>query len=214
MSAKGINRRGSAPRLRRFLEIALNHGPVNFGDMRTGNGLTTNHREILRRIREDSLLNVVFASKESLFGFLAALKEADLGLSIVVSGLMDEACRCARREGFVPHTLAFSLGVWGRKEKLAEKGILAITTMCGHGLVAPGLVRLMAGKVADGGMSAEEAASELAKPCVCGAFNPVRAAALLRRGFRDHAAGRRPDPSRGGGGSFPIRSKRAAGVRS
>jgi adenylate cyclase len=37
MSARGVNRRGSAASLRRFLELSLAHHPVNSGDMIAGN---------------------------------------------------------------------------------------------------------------------------------------------------------------------------------
>ncbi len=37
MSAKGFNESGSAAKMREFLSILLQHNPVNYGDMVTGN---------------------------------------------------------------------------------------------------------------------------------------------------------------------------------
>jgi hypothetical protein len=214
MSALGVNRPGSIPRLRRFLRLSLKHGPVNFGDMRAGSSFIKSPRELLSGMREDSLLNVVFDSEHALGRFLEDLGKARLGLSVVISGILERGCRCARKAGLAPHTYAMSLGVWGRTNRLPGGSVMEITTMCGHGLISPSYVRLMAGKVAAGETGASKAAAELAKPCVCGVFNPVRAAEILEKTAR-----RRPNPalaraSHGDGGSSPSRSKRAAGVRS
>lgn len=213
MSARGVNRRGSALLLRRFLRMAMRHGPANFGDMRTGNALTHGPRAILSKIRDDSLLNVVFDSEGPLLRFLEELREADIGLSVVVSGLLDRGCRCAAKAGLVPNTLALSLGVWGRTERLPDEGTMEVTTMCGHGLISPRFVRLMAGKVASGETTVAQAARKLARPCVCGAFNPARAEKVLGKMVREDAKAARPRASRGDGGSSRSRSKRAAGAR-
>lgn len=214
MSARGVNRRGSIPRLRRFLRMSLKYGPVNFGDMRSGSFFTKGPRALLLGMREDSLLNVVFDSEQALGRFLEELGRARLGLSVVVSGLLEQGCRCARRAGLVPHTLAMSLGAWGRTNRLPDARTMEITTMCGHGLISPAYVRLMVGKAAAGTISASEAAAELAKPCVCGVFNPVRAADLLGKLSRGNVSSARSRASHGDGGSSPKRSKRATGVRS
>jgi len=214
MSARGVNRRGSIPRLRRFLRMSLKYGPVNFGDMRSGSFFTKGPRPLLSGMREDSLLNVVFDSEQALGRFLEELGRARLGLSVVVSGLLERGCRCARKAGLVPHTFALSLGTWGRTNRLPDTRTMEITTMCGHGLISPAYVRLMAGKAAAGEMSASEAAAELAKPCICGAFNPVRATDLLEKMCRRRVSAVRSRTSHGDGGSSPKRSKRAAGVRS
>lgn len=40
-----------------------------------------------------------------------------------------------------PHTVNYSLGVFGKKELLADSDSLAITTMCGHHMIPDGFVR-------------------------------------------------------------------------
>ncbi len=214
ISAQGVNRRGSVPRLRRFLQMSLKYGPINFGDMRSGSSLTKDPHELLSGMREDSVLNIVFDSEKALCRFLKELRRARLGLSVVVSGLLDRGSRCVRKAGLLPHTYAMSLGTWGRTNSLPDKQTLEIMTMCGHGLISARHVGLMAGKVATGEMKASEAASVLAKSCVCGAFNPVRAAGILERMARRLPKSSQFHALNEDGGSSPSRSQRAAGVRS
>jgi hypothetical protein len=180
MSAKGINEDGSAAKLRRFMEITLKYNPVNAGDMKTGNILTHSQETILENIQDVSIVHAVFLDETTVAAVLKEVKEADLGMSVVISGLMDGVERCARAADTRRHTVEWSLGVWGRTELLPSDDVLSITTMCGHGMVAASLVERMALEVRRNRLSAEEAALQLARPCVCGIFNPVRAAMLLR----------------------------------
>jgi hypothetical protein len=48
-------------------------------------------------------------------------------------------------------------------------------------MIAPNLVKRMIIKLKRGRLTPYEAAIELAKPCICGIFNPERAAHLLER---------------------------------
>jgi len=181
MSAKGVNKEGSAPKLRRFLEIALRHGPVNWGDIRQGARFSREEADILEGISDESVVHAVFTDESALTACLDELRRADLGLSVVVSGLLDDVRRSAERAGLKPHTVAWSLGVWGRTERLPASDVLDVTTMCGHGLVSASLVREAAKLYHEGRLTAEEAGKRLARPCVCGVFNPVRAVRCLRR---------------------------------
>lgn len=180
MSAKGINEAGSASKLRRFLEIALSHDPINYGDMKTGNKLTNSVREILDGVEDVSIVHSVFTDEESVIALLQDLKEEDLGVSVVVSGLFDGAKRCANSAGLRQHTVEYSLGIWGRVERLPRAGVLQITTMCGHGMVAADLVEQALAEMKRGKLTEDQAALRLARPCVCGVFNQSRAAHLLR----------------------------------
>jgi hypothetical protein len=56
---------------------------------------------------------------------------------------------------------------------------MEITTMCGHAMVSRGLIGILAEKIKKREMTPEQAGLELAKPCQCGIFNPVRAARLM-----------------------------------
>jgi hypothetical protein len=194
MSAKGLNEAGSAPKLRRFLEIALSHNPLNYGDMKTGNSLTTSPAGIMDGIQDVSIVHAVFADEGSVTALLRDLRAEDLGISIVVSGLFDRVGACADRAGLRQHTVECSLGIWGRMDKLPGTGVLQITTMCGHGMVGAGLVEHLAGQIRRGKLTVEEAAQQLALPCVCGVFNPHRAALLLTHLVREGRSGMPPEP--------------------
>jgi len=182
MSAKGINEAGSAEKLREVLRLALRHEPVNAGDMKTGNILEKTAEEIIERVTDTSIVHVVFNDLDAVVQVLGELKSADLGVSIVISGLFSGTRECCQSAGLelAPHTVEYSLGVWGAKERLPDEQVLQLSTMCGHGMVSFNLVTRMVEEMAAGRLTSEEAALQLAEPCVCGIFNPARAARLLR----------------------------------
>lgn len=194
MSAKGINEKGSAPKLRRFLEMALAYEPVNYGDMKTGNKYTHSLEEILEGIQDVSIVHAVFTDEEPVARLLQDLVRGDLGVSVVVSGLFDRVGECASQAGLRQHTLEYSLGIWGRTDLLPDKDILQVTTMCGHGMVSARLVRRLVSEAQRGRATPEEAAQTLAHQCVCGVFNPVRAARLLSLMAEGGLSGSPPAP--------------------
>jgi hypothetical protein len=179
MSAKGINESGSNVKLRRFLEIVNRYGPVNLGDMKTGNRYIRASQEIIDKTSETSIVHGVFDNRESLIKALKALKDEDLGISVIVSGLMGDVQECCQEAGVKRHTCEASLGIWGKTERLPDEDLLRFTTMCGHGQVPFNLVKKMIAEVKEGRLTIGEAAEEMAKPCQCGVFNPKRAEAML-----------------------------------
>ena len=181
MSAKTVNAKGSGEKMRRFFEIAEKYNPINYGDMKTGNILNTDRDTIHDGIRDTSIVHFVFTDKAVVGKVLEEVAEAELGTSVVVSGLVAETDRMCKQAGLGMHTVEFSGGVHGKLELLPEKPVLEITTMCGHGMVASNLVREMVRQIKTGKKSLEAAGIELAKPCQCGVFNPKRAEALLEK---------------------------------
>ncbi len=179
MAARGPARRGAVPRLRRFLELARRYRPVNLGDMRTGPAMVLPFEDLLAGVDEASIVHAVFDREASVRELLSALRTADLGLSVVVTGELDRADRCCRKVGLEPHTVAMSLGVWGRTDRLPDAGVLDITAMCGHGAVAPSLVSDTVQAVRDGRMDLAAGVARIGRPCVCGVFNPSVAAERL-----------------------------------
>lgn len=179
MSAKGVNEVGSNVKLQRFLEIMNQYGPVNLGDMRTGNRYITTSQEIIDKASDTSIVHGVFDNRESLIMALKALKDEDLGVSVIVSGILGDVQECCQEAGVKRHTCETSLGIWGKKERLPDEEILRFTTMCGHGQVPFNLIKKMIVDVKEGRLSVREAAEEMAKPCQCGVFNPRRAEAML-----------------------------------
>jgi hypothetical protein len=183
MSAKGFNEAGSAARMRQFFRITRRHNPVNMGDMKTGNWFSLDSSIIEEKIQDTSIVHAVYTDLENVAAVLKDLAEADLGLSIVVSGLTGPVRETCQRLGMspAPHTVEYSLGIWGKTGLLPGNEVLEVSTMCGHGQVAFRLIEEAVEAVRRGRQTPEQAARQLAEPCVCGIFNPVRAAELIRK---------------------------------
>ena len=111
---------------------------------------------------------------------LDELREADLGISVVVSGVFDRVFDCCKGAKLTPHTVNMALGIKGRTECLPPRKTLEVVTMCGHGLVSPYLVEDLVTKVKAGKLTTKAAAEKLGVNCVCGVFYPARAADLIR----------------------------------
>jgi len=181
MSAKGFNEEGSADKMRTFLRILLDHNPVNFGDMVTGNSYVKSKEEIFNNIQSTSIVHGVFTEETVVAQILRELKEADLGISVVVTGVHEETQDCCRKSGLEKHTVEHSLSIFGRLKKLPSDEVLQLTTMCGHGMVPANLVEKVIEEIKREKKTIKEGALELTRPCHCGIYNPVRAERLLRR---------------------------------
>lgn len=177
--AQGINSAGSGAKLQAIKEIFRRHNPVNLGDIKRGNMYNPGLEEVLKETQDGTVVHAVYTSADDLIAVLRDLKEADIGMSIVVSGLFDHVGECCQAAGLKRHTVEYSLGVHGAVARLPERSILEVTTMCGHGMVSFNLVRRMVREIKAGRRTAEEAAREMARQCICGIFNPTRAAELL-----------------------------------
>lgn len=179
MAAKGFNEDGADEKMREFLRIMMRHNPVNAGDMRSGNMFNSNMDDILSEVSNTSIVHGVFADSDTATKVLQDLKDADLGMSVVVSGPFDSVDCICEKAGLKPHSLDFSGGVWGNTKRLPSKEVQEVTTMCGHGMVASNLVKSMVDEIKAGRKTPEEAAKVLTPQCACGIFNPKRAAELL-----------------------------------
>lgn len=181
MSAKTVNAKGSAEKMQKFFEILEKYEPLNYGDMKTGNRYNSERGTIYDQIKNNSIVHFVYNNPDTVKKILEELKKADLGTSIIVSGVVDKTDQLCRQVGLKMHTVEFSGGIHGQLRLLPEEPVLEITTMCGHGMVASNLVKEMAKQVKKGKKTLQEAAVELAKPCQCGIFNPKRAESLLEK---------------------------------
>jgi len=182
MSARGFNDKGAAPKLVEALKILSRFNPVNMGDMKTGSVYRPgyNLKRLVKEATDTSIFHGVYTNIETVKKVLKALKEADLGMSVVVGGLFDEVKKACVETGLLPHTVLFSLGVWGRTDLLPkEHEVKDIATMCGHAMVSNALIRKLAKDVKRGKLSPEQAATTLARGCTCGIFNTERAAKLI-----------------------------------
>ena len=192
MPSKDINHEGSAPKLRRFFQLCEKNHCVTMGDCRGGNEwyqkekyhLQDNlegRQHMIDHVEDRAVITATFKDETDVINMLADLKKEDLGMSIVVSGLVDHVKECCHKVGLEPHTVESSLGRIGRTDLLPPNEILEIATMCGHSMVSVNFINEMIEKCRKGRCTPEEAAAELFKPCMCGIFNTDRAAMLIRK---------------------------------
>ncbi len=181
MSAKKFNEEGSEDKMRAFLKILLDHHPVNFGDMQTGNCYVKPQEEIFDNIQSTSIVHGVFTEPEVVIEVLKELKAADLGMSVIVTGIHESTENCCRESNLQKHTVEHSMGIFGQLQKLPSDNLLQLTTMCGHGMVPANLVERVVAAIKRGKTTFREGAIELTRPCHCGIYNPIRAERLLRR---------------------------------
>ena len=179
MPARGINMEGFEDKMREVWRIVAKYADslANYGNLTQGNRYKTS-LEILQQV-DSRLAHAVFKETAALKQCLQDLKEAELGPSVVLSGLQDQVFEMCRETGLTPHTVNMSLGIHGRTDLLPTEPVLEITTMCGHALVASALVDKKVADIKKGRTSSREAAQELAALCECGIFNPERAQVVL-----------------------------------
>ena len=180
--ARGFNYAGSGPKVKRLMELLFLAGPSNMSVTTLRQNLYSGVRpaEFLDSIKDGARVFSVFSDRVKVKEVLHRLKEADEGISIVVSGLVDRAREMSAEAGLNPHTVNLSLGIHGATDRLPPADIRQFTTMCGHGLVSPKLVRDVLRKVKRGKVSAWEGSLIVAKPCACGIYNPHRSEEMLQ----------------------------------
>jgi len=179
IAAKGFNDDGLGPKLQQFLKICLSHGAVNCGTSKVGNAFTVSKEHLVENCVAAKSVYTVFDDQKKLIAALKDVVKADLGISVVMSGLFDKVDECCAAVGLKRHTVEYSLGIFGKTEKLPERRIMELNTMCGHAQVSFNLIKRVAKDIQRGVLSLEEGAGILAKPCVCGIFNPKRAELIL-----------------------------------
>ena len=182
-TAKKINDAGSAPKIQEFMRICLRHHPVNMGDARQGNihQDDVDIQKLIAHQGDRAGAAAVFTDLDTLQKVVEELIQADLGLSINISGLLDEVQQCCQRSGIERHSVEHSLGIWGAKDRLPDRQTLEFNTMCGHGMVSFSLIRKMIEYVKLRRLTPKQASRIMAKCCECGAFNPSRAEILLEK---------------------------------
>lgn len=194
---RGKNDQGALPKLKRFLEMALEFKPVNLGDARHGGALrpcprlnplvhwrrddTPDFQAVIDGLDTLTTAAAVFDNREAAEAFLKKVREADLGLSVNISTSVDGADQCCHAAGIPRHSVGYSLGFEGKTEKLPEADVLMLTTMCGHGMISHSLARKMIDWVKEGRRTPEQAVNYLTRFCSCGVFNPTRARRILER---------------------------------
>lgn len=184
LAARGFNRRGTndkgldhVPSYRKYLELGKKHHAINESDGKFGSLLIHDYDWIYENCQ--TVVHAMFDDKDNIAGFLKDLADAEIGYSVVVSGLFDNLFECCRHAHITPHGLTQALGVMGRTDELPDEKAMELTSMCGHAQVSVGMVNNVVQKIKSGEITTEEAGLELAMPCTCGVFNFKRAAKLL-----------------------------------
>ncbi len=196
MAARGINDEGAPAKLQAFLRLALKHHPINVGNAVKGGIFRASQRltplahwrrrefidpqEVVQSIDACTTVSAVFDDPASLEAFLAELKATDLGISINISALTDEARTCCQRAGITRHSVEYSLGFHGDLNLLPDRHVLELSTMCGHGMVSHNFVKKMIDWVKEGRRDPQQATTYLAKFCTCGIYNTTRAIQILQ----------------------------------
>ncbi len=197
MATRDVNDDGLTEKYKTFARLALAHHPVNVGDGARGgmyrpspalNPLAHWRRDdrpdperVVDGIEGHTVMAAVFRTRADMEEFVRDLKQADLGVSVNISAPMDAAAAACRAAGLARHSVEYSLGFQGRVERLPDRAVLEISTMCGHGMVAHSLVRKLLDWVKEGRRTPAQATRYLARFCTCGVFNPTRAAELFEK---------------------------------
>ena len=193
--SRGKNDKGSVPKLKQFLEMALPFKPVNLGDALNGGALrpkqnmsptshwkrdmTPDFRGVIDGLTGPTTVAAVFDDRVHAEDFVKAVKAADLGLCINISTSIDGAEQCCHAADQPRHSVGYSLGFEGKTEKLPATQVLALSTMCGHGMISSNLAKKMIDWVKEGRRTPEEAVTYMARFCSCGVYNPSRAKRII-----------------------------------
>ena len=193
--ARGKNEQNCIPKLKRFLEMALQFKPIGLGDSRHGGvyrssdkltplshwkrDFEADFRGVINSVDQANPVSATFDNLQAAQDFLAAVKAADLGISINISTSIEGAKQCCCAAKQPRHSLGYSLGFEGDLEKLPNSQVLTLTTMCGHGMVSASLAKKMIDWVKEGRRTPEEAVTYLARFCSCGIFNTARAKRII-----------------------------------
>lgn len=183
--AHAVNMPGSGPKMRKFAELCDKNNAVTIGSTKTTELLEGSREKFLQSIDtgKDDVMGVqaTFRCEQDVANLLKDVKEADLGISVVVSGLTDRVREMCADTPTTFHSVTNSFGIWGRKDLLPQnENCLAIMTMCGHSMISETHVMNLARKIKKGTTSARNAAMELARDCTCGILNPDRCERLLQ----------------------------------
>lgn len=177
---KGINDKDIKPKALEFIAAAEACGSENWGDVKTGPTTRYSTQEIVDNLSDKSRLRGVFTKRDQVVKFLEIMKEKDTGLSVVITGVLSEVLPACKEAGVTPHSINYSLGVWGKLEKLPDEVTLSITTMCGHHMIPPKFVDSVMKSVESGKITPEEGANKLSNFCYCGIFNQIRCAEIIK----------------------------------
>ena len=192
--SKGINDEDSVPRLKEFLKICIRHNPVNIGNGNRGSlapekdlGPKVHWKRktihdwdsVIEGVNKPGTVSAVFSAMEDAIACMTEIIAADFGLSVNISSSVENAKIVAGCCGTKRHSVEYTLGFNDPHDHLPDSGVLALSTMCGHGMVSFNLSKKMIDMVREGRRTAEEAANTLVRFCPCGIYNTERAVRII-----------------------------------
>jgi len=182
MAAQKYNDKGAGEKLKKIFKMVSDSNPDNLADDNLGGRYTGyTDEEILEHMGDKAYVGAAFSDRSRLKEALKRIKEADLGMSLVVSGNYKVVFGILKDIGLKPHTVNMSLGIFGNKDVLPREEVLAISTMCGHGMVTEKRIENIIEEVKAGKLTPEEGGKRLASTCTCGIFNPKLAAQMVKK---------------------------------
>lgn len=188
-TSRWVNHEGSERKMQQIWEVISHYEQdlVNFGNHYPawGGGELYDLKALQKA--KSRIIHVVFKDREKLKACLKEIKEREFGISTVISALCGETEKICAEIGIAPHTVNYSLGIHGNTERAPQGEVLEIHTMCGHSMVAAGLINHMAEQIRKGKTTCRDAAKRLSRMCDCGIFNTYRAEKLLRKMTTNHS---------------------------
>ena len=179
--AKGVNNNGAKEKLLRVLDIVMEIGPSNIGFYGYGSMLSgISIDEVKKNFHDNSRVRCTFDDKDKIREALSRINSEGMGLSITVSGLIDEVEEMGRELGLKPHTINIACGCYGKINRIPSRETLELSTMCGHGMISYSLVESVKDRLRTREIDENEAIRMIGEPCTCGIYNPTRARNILR----------------------------------
>ena len=171
---------GTGPVLGDLLERLCACHPVNAGSPAAGTLLTKPLDTLIRTWPDGAPLHVVFDTEENLLAAVRLLDEANTGFSVSVCAPLGTVMRL-EGQGHV-HTMGYQMDLTPEEE---EDWLSRLLSLCGHLRLSAGNARRLCEEIRQGKCSAEEAARELGRVCLCGCFNTTVAVRLLKEGSKE-----------------------------
>ena len=191
---KDKNDDGSIDKLKSFLRICAKHNPTNIGNGNRSSlapqknlkpsahwkrNLKVDWGKVIEGVIKPGTVSAVFTKEQDASNCFKEVVAANFGLSVNMSTSVENAKRVAEQSGIHRHSVEYALSFNDPHHHLPNSQVLALSTMCGHGMVSFNMAKKMLDMVREGRRTSEQAATTLVRFCPCGVYNPVRAKRLI-----------------------------------
>jgi hypothetical protein len=198
--SRGRNDEDCIPKLKQFLRICAKYDPSNMGNgnrsilapqkelnpaAHWNRDATPDWEQVIEGVSKPGTVSAVFATLEQAQACLKEVIAADFGLSVNLSTSVQNARQVAAHCGIQRHSVEYALPFNDPHHHLPNSQVLALSTMCGHGMVSFNLAKKMLDMVREGRRTPEQAVATLTRFCPCGVYNPDRAKRLLEEARKE-----------------------------